>query len=266
MSIAESGPSSPIPGARQTTHRRCVATRDGAAPLGRKRVRGRFPRPRTRFLPAKGRGRRGPPHLGAGGAGHQGLLLADGEVDSRAMSAAPVLQFLLLAPVIGGSLYSVACLLAIARLKTRARRHPPGTPPDTAGDTGAIPAGASPAAGPWPPVTMLKPVYGLSRELAENLRSACLQDYPDLQIVLSAQRQDEPAPPRMEQIRRRPGAPRLDIALDGTGTVPNGKVRNLLVGPSAARHDLLVVSDSDVRLRPDYLKAIVAPFADPSVG
>src|SRR5258708_17107032 len=107
MSIAESGPSSPIPGARQTTHRRCASTRDGAAPLGRKRVRGRFPRPRTRFLPAKGRGRRGT--LGS-------FPPADGEVDSRAMSAAagaamPVLQYLLLLPVIGGSLYSVACLL-----------------------------------------------------------------------------------------------------------------------------------------------------------
>src|SRR5258708_3853800 len=154
------------------------------------------------------------------------------------MSAAPVLQFLLLVPVIGGSLYSVACLLAMARLKARARRHPPGTPPDTAGDTDAVPAGASPAARPWPPLTMLKRLYGLTRELAENRRSACLEDYPDLQLALSAHRQDEPALPLMEEIRQEPGAHRIDIAVDGTGTVPNGKVRNLLVGLAAARHDL----------------------------
>lgn len=183
------------------------------------------------------------------------------------MSAAPVLlRYLLLLPVIGGSLYSVACLLAMARLKALARRHPPGTPPNTAGDSGAGPAASSHTGPAWPPVTMLKPVYGLTKELAENLRSACRQDYPDFQVVLSAQRQDEPALPLMEEIRRDFGPDRIDVAVDGTGTVPNGKVRNLLVGLAGARHDLLVVSDSDVRLRPDYLKAIVAPFADPAVG
>jgi ceramide glucosyltransferase len=167
----------------------------------------------------------------------------------------PILEWLLLLPVIGGSLYSLACLAAMARLRARARRR------SLAGVQRAWAA-----AGGWPPVSLLKPVYGLGRELGENLRSACRQDYPDFQVVFSAQREDEPALPLLYEIQREFGSERVTVVVDGTGTVPNGKVRNLLVGLSGARHEVLVVSDSDVRLRPDYLEAIVAPLADPGVG
>jgi ceramide glucosyltransferase len=156
-------------------------------------------------------------------------------------------QWLLLLPVIGGSLYSLACLAAMARLRAAAR---------------AWPAPAAP--GSWPPLSMLKPVYGLGRDLAEHLRSACRQDYPEYQVVLSAQREDEPALPLLYEIQREFGPERVTVVVDGSGTVPNGKVRNLLVGQAGARHDLLVVSDADVPLRPDYLKTIVAPLADPA--
>jgi ceramide glucosyltransferase len=173
----------------------------------------------------------------------------------NAWAALPILEWLLLLPVIGGSVYSLACLAAMARLRARARRR---------SLAGAERAWA--AAGGRPPVSLLKPVYGLGRELAENLRSACRQDYPDFQVVFSAQREDEPALPLLYEIQREFGSERVTVVVDGTGTVPNGKVRNLLVGLSGARHEVLVVSDSDVRLRPDYLEAIVAPLADPGVG
>ncbi len=163
------------------------------------------------------------------------------------------LQWVLLLPVVGGSLYSLACLVAMALLKAKARR---------AAGSGAVWA----AAGDWPQVTVLRPVYGLTRNLRENLESVCRQDYPHYQVVLSAQREDEPALPLLYEVQRKFGRERVDVVVDGSATVPNGKVRNLLVGYSAARHDLLVVSDSDVCLRPDYLKTIVAPFADPAVG
>jgi ceramide glucosyltransferase len=169
----------------------------------------------------------------------------------------PVLEWLLLLPVIGGSLYSLACLAAMAVLRARARR---------ARQAAGAADRAWAAAGGWPPVSMLKPVYGLGRDLGENLRSACRQDYPDFQVVFSAQREDEPALPLLYEIQREMGPERVTVVVDGSGTVPNGKVRNLLVGQSGARHDLLVVSDADVRLRPDYLKTIVAPLADPAVG
>jgi ceramide glucosyltransferase len=159
-------------------------------------------------------------------------------------------RWLLLAPVIAGSTFSIACLAAMARLKAQARRRPPPLAPN----------------GAWPPVTLLRPVYGLSRDLAANLRAACRQDYPDYQVVFSAQRHDEPALPLMAAMQREMPPGLVDVAVDGSGRAPNGKVRNLLVGLAAARHAVLVVSDSDVRLRPDYLKTIVAPLLDPAVG
>ncbi len=165
-------------------------------------------------------------------------------------AALGALRWLLLAPVIAGSIFSMACLAAMARLKAQARRRPPPVAPN----------------GAWPPVTVLRPVYGLSRDLAANLRAACRQDYPDYQVVFSAQRQDEPALPLMAAMQREMPPGLVDVAVDGSGRAPNGKVRNLLVGLAAARHAVLVVSDSDVRLRPDYLKTIVAPLLDPAVG
>lgn len=168
-----------------------------------------------------------------------------------------VLQWLLLVPVAGGSLYSVACVAAMARMAARARAAAAPAEAPAFGDGGA---------GGWPPVSVLRPVYGISRDLVENLHSLCRQDYPDYQVVLSAQREDEPALPLLYDLQREVGADRITVVVDGTGTVPNGKARNLLVGFSGARHELLVVSDSDVVLRPDYLKTIVAPLADPQVG
>jgi ceramide glucosyltransferase len=176
-------------------------------------------------------------------------------------------EWLLLLPVIGGSIYSFLCLGAMAVLRARMRTRSASTEatstPEAAGALTTL--GAAGASG-WPAVSMLKPVYGLGRDLGENLRSACRQDYPDYQVVFSAQREDEPALPLLYEIQRELGRERVTVVVDGTGTVPNGKARNLLVGQSSARHDLLVVSDADVRLRPDYLKTIVAPLADPAVG
>jgi ceramide glucosyltransferase len=194
-------------------------------------------------------------------------------MSGTAWAGAPILQGLLLLPVAAGSLYSLACLAAMARLRRKARAGglvwatptPAPERPAPAPPTAPLPPPTALAPPPpgwaeWPPVSLLKPVYGLTRELGENLRSACRQDYPDFQVVLSAQREDEPALPLMYEIQREVGSERVTVVVDGGGTVPNGKVRNLLVGLGGARHDLLVISDADVRLRPDYLRAIVAPL------
>lgn len=118
----------------------------------------------------------------------------------------------------------------------------------------------------WPPVTLLKPVYGLEKKLAENLRTACQQDYPSFQVVFSVQRLDDPAIPLLEELAREFGPERVTLAIEQEQVGLNGKINNLVGALRHARHEVLVISDSDIRLRPDYLKAIVAPLADPSVG
>jgi len=117
-----------------------------------------------------------------------------------------------------------------------------------------------------PPVTVLKPVSGLDFQLYENLHSFCEQDYPDFQVIFGVRSADDPAVP---EIRRLIAAlPGRDLALvvDPASHGANRKVSNLCNMMSRARHDILVIADSDMRVLPHYLAAVVQPFADPKVG
>ena len=124
----------------------------------------------------------------------------------------------------------------------------------------------APQARELPPVTILKPLYGLDKNLLGNLRAACSLDYPDYQVVLSVQRPDDPAILVMRQIEREFGSQRVTVVIGQTEARANGKIQNLEAAWTYARHDVLVISDSDIRLPPDYLRAIVEPLADPRVG
>ena len=159
-----------------------------------------------------------------------------------------LLEWMLLLPVVGGSLYTILCLLCVVRLRMR-----PAVSPQT-----SFPF--------WPPVSVLKPVCGLEKDLGVNLRSACQQEYPEFQVVFSVQDARDPAIPLLQEIQREFGAEKVAVAIDGSQTAPNGKIKNLLGALPHARYEYLVISDSDVRLRPDYLKTIIAPLADPEVG
>lgn len=117
-----------------------------------------------------------------------------------------------------------------------------------------------------PPVTILKPVCGLEKNLARNLRTACDQDYPEYQVVFSTQRHDDPALGILRELQREFGEERVTVVVSDTRVGENGKINNLAGALPHARHDVLVISDSDVRLRPDYLRAIVAPLANPAIG
>jgi ceramide glucosyltransferase len=158
-----------------------------------------------------------------------------------------LVEWLVLVPVVLGSLYGFCCVAALAILRRRARA------------LGAAPAGRA-------PVSVLKPVFGLDKGLRENLRSTCDQDYPEFEVVFSVQRDEEPALPLLREMQREFGPERVKIAVDTTQTAPNGKIRNLLGALPQARHDLLVISDSDVRVPPDYLRRIVVPLDEPGVG
>jgi ceramide glucosyltransferase len=121
-------------------------------------------------------------------------------------------------------------------------------------------------AGPTPPVTILKPLCGLDYGLYENLKSFCDQDYPDYQIVFGVRDPKDPAIPVVERlIKEHPGR---DIALvvDPRIFGANLKVSNLINMCEAAKHEVIVIADSDMRATPDYLAAVVGPFAEPRVG
>ncbi len=133
-------------------------------------------------------------------------------------------------------------------------------------------AGARPCAdsaepaGSAAPVSVLKPLCGAEPRLYDNLATLCRQDHPEYQLVFGVRAQDDPAIAVVEQLRR--DFPACDIALvvDPRVHGSNLKVSNLINLAPHARHDRLVVADSDIAAGPDYLARVTAPLADAQVG
>ena len=117
-----------------------------------------------------------------------------------------------------------------------------------------------------PPVSNLKPIRGLDPDAYENLKSFCAQDYPDYEIVFCIDADDEPVVAVIEKLQREFPERRIRV-LHGSGRVAtNDKCARLARLVNEAAHEHLVISDSDVRVRPDYLKNVVAPLADSNIG
>jgi ceramide glucosyltransferase len=117
-----------------------------------------------------------------------------------------------------------------------------------------------------PAVTMLKPLKGLDPQLYENLSTFCRQDYPRFQIVFGVADRQDPAVAVVRTLQR--AHPTLDIELiiDGRLYGTNDKVSNLINMYRSAKHDVLVLSDGDIRVPLDYLRRVVAPLRDQRIG
>ena len=157
-----------------------------------------------------------------------------------------VIGALLLIPVLGGSVFYLASVVTSVLFFRANHRQAASTN--------------------LPPVTVLKPIYGLEHNLERNLRSALSQDHPDYQVVMSVQRLDDPALPLLRRLEQEYGPARATAVAVQSEPAVNGKVLNLQNALSAARHDILVVSDSDVFTPRDYLMHIIAPLRDEEVG
>jgi ceramide glucosyltransferase len=118
-----------------------------------------------------------------------------------------------------------------------------------------------------PPVTILKPLHGAEPDLYANLAGFCAQSYPgSVQVVFGV---SDPADPAVAVVRKLiADFPDCDLALvvnsrrDGT----NRKVSNLINMLPEARHEVLVISDSDIIVAPDYLQHVAASLDQPGVG
>jgi ceramide glucosyltransferase len=114
-------------------------------------------------------------------------------------------------------------------------------------------------------VSVLKPLKGAEPELYDNLASFCRQDAPDFEILLGVRDPKDPAVDVVRRLQRQwpDRSLRLFVAPD-LGANPKTAILHELC--KRARHDVLVVSDSDIRVGPHYLRTVVGPLRDPGVG
>jgi ceramide glucosyltransferase len=158
-----------------------------------------------------------------------------------------VIQIIAAAGVASSSLYYLLCLWSAAKFvrTRRARAH-----------DGSF----------LPPVSILKPLKGVDPEMYESLRSQCLQDYPRHEIIFGVSHADDPALAIVKKlmVEFRSAMISWVVCPEVLGT--NVKVSNLAQMLHAASYDYLIVNDSDIRVKRDYLRRVIAPLVDPQIG
>ena len=157
----------------------------------------------------------------------------------------PVLAALLVAFAVAGIIYQLASVAAVVRT--------------------LVPAPVPLWIGPAPPVTLLKPLHGAEPRLAANLDGFIAQDYHGpRQMVFGVRDAGDGALATVEALRR--AGNDIAVVVDDARHGSNAKVSNLVNMIGAAKHDLLVISDSDIAVGPDYLARVAAALALPGVG
>jgi ceramide glucosyltransferase len=152
--------------------------------------------------------------------------------------------WLLCAASAAGSFYLLCAGIATRRFAARAQR----------------PAAES------PPVSILKPLCGEDAGLYENLESFCRQEYPAWQVVFGVQDAHDAAIAIVRRLMAAYPAADMTLVVEPARRSGNLKVVNLQNMLPSARHDVIVIADSDMRVRPDYLAEVTAPLADPATG
>jgi ceramide glucosyltransferase len=163
-----------------------------------------------------------------------------------------ILYFALGVAVLGtvsSAVFLGLALLGVIRFHRDARRQLRSVPDDTC----------------LPPVSVLKPVHGLEAQLKENIESFFRQDYPNYEMLFAADEANDPALEVVREVCARYPQIRSRILVTGAPW-PNPAVYSFHCMSEAAAHEILVTTDSDVEVSPPYLREIVTPLLDPTVG
>jgi ceramide glucosyltransferase len=117
-----------------------------------------------------------------------------------------------------------------------------------------------------PAVTIFKPVHGMEARLEENLESFFRQDYPAFEVVLGARDAGDAGLQVAEKIRQRHPQVKSRIVVSGTPTWPNAKVFSLSKMIPLSANDYFVISDSDVRVSPGFLRDVIPGLLEARIG
>jgi len=117
-----------------------------------------------------------------------------------------------------------------------------------------------------PPVSLLKPVKGVDFASYENFSSFCRQDYPDYEILFAVNDDGDPAVPLIRRLAAQFPERAIRLITGAAQIGANRKVNNLIALAREAHHEILVLTDGDVRVGPNYLREVIAPFADATTG
>src|SRR5215467_1210745 len=129
------------------------------------------------------------------------------------------------------------------------------------GQKGPIVASFSPA------LTLLKPLYGAEPGLEDNLISFCNQEYSaPVQFVVGIENNADPAGAVVERLKELFPGRDIELVIDSRPHGANPKISNLINMSRRVSHQVVVVSDSDIRVEPHYLRSVVSALGAPNVG
>ncbi|TPG54939.1 bacteriohopanetetrol glucosamine biosynthesis glycosyltransferase HpnI [Sphingomonas glacialis] len=128
-------------------------------------------------------------------------------------------------------------------------------------------AAARPAPVRGEAVTLLKPLYGAEPRLFDNLATFLAQSHDaPLQLVLGVQRADDPAIAVIADLKAAHPHAQIDLVIDATSHGASGKLSNLINMDRVACHPIVILSDSDIAVAPDYVAQVLAALDAPGVG
>ena len=117
-----------------------------------------------------------------------------------------------------------------------------------------------------PHVSVLKPVHGTDFGSAENFASFCTQNYPHYEVLFAVNDESDSAVPLIKKLIAAHPEREIRLVMGAPFVGENRKVNNLALMMREARHEILAITDGDVRVGPDYLRNAVAPFVDNATG
>ncbi len=118
----------------------------------------------------------------------------------------------------------------------------------------------------FPPVSILKPLKGSDPEMYESFCSHCLQDYSEFEILFGISDVNDPAAELVGTLQHEFSERAVRLVRCEKNLGVNGKVSSLAQLAAMAKHDVLVVNDSDIRVAPDYLRTVIGELQAPNTG